>query len=250
MTTPPKDHDPDVVARLEQMGILRDTYELMPLSRLHKFIAQRLTEASRDIPTFPLEMNIHLNALLEARAAHNAKAQARVSVNDMLIKACALTLMSTPEVNVAFTPDGIVKHRHADVSVAVATEMGLMTPIVRQAETKSVAEIAEIMRDLAERARAMKLQPDEYTGGSFTISNLGMYGISRFGSIINPPHAAIVSIGAAEKRMIVGEDDTPRVATMMSAVLTCDHRVVDGATGARWLKAFRDLLEAPAPILE
>ena len=246
MTTTPL--DPELVKRLERLGIMRDRYEIAPLDRIQKFIAQRLTDASRDIPTFPLEMNVRLDALIAARTAYNAKGGARISVNDMLIKACAATLISTPKVNVSFTPDGVVKHRHADIAVAVATDVGLVTPIIREAESKSVVEIAGAMRDLATRARAMKLHPDEYTGGSFSLSNLGMYGITRFGSIINPPHAAILSVGAAEER-VVAVNGAPAVAMMMSAVLTCDHRVVDGANGALWLKAFRDLVEAPDALL-
>ena len=241
--------DPELVGRLERLGIMRDRYDLKPLDRVQKFIAQRLTEASRDVPTFPLEMNIELDALLAARADFNSKGGAKVSVNDLLIKAAATTLKTVPQVNVSFTPDGVVHHHFADVAVAVATDVGLVTPIIREAETKSVAEIAEAMKDLAARARAFKLKPDEYTGGSFSVSNLGMYGISRFGSIINPPHAAIVSIGAGEERVIV-KNKQPTVATMMSAVLTCDHRVVDGANGSKWLAAFKQLLEAPAPLFE
>jgi pyruvate dehydrogenase E2 component (dihydrolipoamide acetyltransferase) len=241
--------DPELVARLERLAIMRDRYTIKPLDRVQKYIAQRLTEASRDVPTFPLEMNIELDALAKARADYNAKGGAKVSVNDLLIRASALTLKKIPQVNVSFTPDGVVHHDFADVAVAVATDVGLVTPIIREAELKSVAQISEAMKDLAARARAMKLKPDEYTGGSFSISNLGMFGISRFGSIINPPHAAIVSVGAAEQRVIV-KDGAPAVATMMSAVLTCDHRVVDGANGAKWLQAFRDLIQAPAPLFE
>jgi len=239
--------DPELVDRLERLGIIRDSYTIKPLDRVHKFIATRLTEASRDVPTFPLEMNINLDALLHARAAFNAKGGAKVSVNDLLIKACAATLVAVPQVNTSFTPDGMVQHNNADVSVAVATDVGLITPIVKKAETKNVAAIAEEMKDLATRARAKKLKPDEYTGGTFSISNLGMFGISRFGSIINPPHAAILSVGAGEERVIV-RDGQQVVATMMSAVLTCDHRAIDGATGSRWLQSFRNLLEAPASL--
>lgn len=228
---------------------MRDRYKVKPLDRVQKFIAQRLTEASRDVPTFPLEMNIELDALMKARGEFNAKGGVKVSVNDLLIRACALTLKKVPQVNVSFTPDGVVHHDFADVAVAVATDVGLVTPIIREAETKNVAQISEAMKDLAARARAMKLKPDEYTGGSFSISNLGMFGISRFGSIINPPHAAIVSIGAGEERVIV-KDKQPVVATMMSAVLTCDHRVVDGANGAKWLQAFRAIIEKPDALFE
>ncbi len=186
--------------------------------------------------------------LLQARAAFNAGGQARISVNDLLIKASAMALTQVPQANVSFTPDGMVHHQHADIAVAVATDVGLVTPIIREAQTKSVAEIAEAMRDLATRARARRLKPDEYTGGTFSLSNLGMFGISRFASIINPPHAAILSVGAVEERMVV-RDGAPRVAAMMSVVMTCDHRALDGATGARWLQVFRDMLQEPASLL-
>jgi pyruvate dehydrogenase E2 component (dihydrolipoamide acetyltransferase) len=240
--------DPELVARLERLGIMRDRYEIKPLDRVHKFIAQRLTDAARDTPSFPLEMNIPLDALLHARAVFNARGQARVSVNDVLIKAAALALTQVPKVNVSFTPDGLVAHQHADIAVAVATDLGLVTPIIREAQAKSVVEIAEAMRDLAARARARRLKPDEYTGGTFSLSNLGMYGISRFGSIINPPHAAILSVGAAEERLLA-RNGAPVVCTMMTVVMTCDHRALDGATGARWLQAFRDLLQNPEALL-
>jgi pyruvate dehydrogenase E2 component (dihydrolipoamide acetyltransferase) len=247
VTKPAEGYDSELVARLERLAIMRDRYEVKPLDRVQKFIAQRLTDASRDVPSFPLEMNVRLDALVEARAAHNSEGHTRISVNDLLVKACASALKAVPAVNVSFTPDGMVHHDFADVAVAVATDVGLVTPIVREAENKNVRQIAEEMRDLAARARARKLKPDEYTGGTFSLSNLGMFGISRFGSIINPPHAAILSVGAGEERMIV-VNATPTVATMMSAVLTCDHRAVDGATGARWLQGFRDLVEAPEPL--
>lgn len=248
MTTPTEAYDPELVARLERLGIMRDRYAIKPLNRVQKFIAQRLTDAARDVPTFPLETSVRLNALMEARAEYNSGAP-KVSVNDLLIKACALALKASPQVNVSFTPDGIVSHNHADVAVAVATDIGLVTPIIREAENKKVGQITEEMRDLATRAKAGKLKPDEYSGGTFSLSNLGMFGISRFASIVNPPHAAILSVGAAEERMIV-IDGAPAVATMMSVVLTCDHRAVDGAAGARWLQKFRELIEAPAALFE
>lgn len=242
--------DPELAARLERLGIMRDRYDVKPLDRVQKFIAQRLTEAAQSVPSFPLEMNINLDPLLVARAKYNIKPnRPKVSVNDILVRASALTLKAQPKVNVSFTADGVVHHHHADIAVAVATDVGLVTPIIREAENKSVVDIAVAMKDLADRARKMKLKPDEYTGGTFSVSNLGMFGISRFGSIINPPHAAILSIGAGEPRVIPGTYQ-PQVATMMSVVLTCDHRVVDGATGARWLKAFKDLVEQPAKLLD
>ena len=239
----------ELVAQLEQQGIQRDTYDIVPLERVQKFIADRLTHAAQSVPSFPLEINIRLNKLLAARQSFNNSHATRITLNDTLIKACATALTLVPEVNVSYTPQALIRHRHADIAVAVATDSGLITPIIRQSESKSVEEISRLAGDLAQRAHARQLRPGEYTGGTFTISNLGMFGITRFGSIINPPQGAILSIGAAEKRIVV-EDDCPVAATMMSAVLTCDHRVIDGALGARWLKSFRDLLEDPVSFLE
>lgn len=237
----------EVAAQLESLSIRRGTYTLEPLSRVHKFIAGRLTEAARDIPTFPLTVDINIDALLAARADFNAKNASKVSVNDLLIKASALALKEVPAVNSSFTPAGIARHEQVDISVAVAAPSGLITPIVRNAATKGIVQIAAEARDLAERARVAKLKPDEYTGGTFSISNLGMYGITSFGSIINPPHAAILSIGAGKPMPIVDSGEI-RVATIMNVTLTCDHRVVDGATGATWLKTFRRLVEQPVSL--
>lgn len=238
----------DVAERMERLGLPRGSYDLQPVTRLHRFIADRLTEAAQSVPSFPLGMDIELDALLAARAAHNGAGGPKISVNDLLLKAAGLALMEVPEANSSYTADGIVRHHHADIAVAVATESGLVTPIVRQADVLGVAAIAEAMRDLAARARARRLKPDEYTGGTFSVSNLGMFGISAFGSIINPPHAAILSVGAAGQR-IVARNGAPAVATMMTVTLTCDHRVLDGAAGARWLAAFRAHVEAPATLL-
>lgn len=235
---------PTIQDKLEMMGIPRDSYDVKPLSRVQKFIAQRLTDASRDVPSFPLETEIALDALLAARAAYNAKGAGKVSVNDLIIKAAGLSLMAVPEVNASFTTDGIIQHHGADVAVAVAADSGLITPIVRAAHALSVAEITVKMKDLVARAQTRKLNPEEYTGGTFAVSNLGMFGITRFGSIINPPHGAIVSIGAGKERAIAREGQIV-VATMMTATLTCDHRVIDGATGARWLQNFQGKIEAP-----
>lgn len=237
----------EVAAQLEGLGIRRGTYALEPLNRVQKFIAARLTEASRDIPTFPLTVDINIDALLAARAEFNTKNGSRVSVNDLLVKASALALQAVPAVNSSYTPLGIVRHEHVEIAIAVAVPSGLITPIIRAAETKSVVQISTEARDLAERARAVKLKPDEYTGGTFSISNLGMYGITSFGSIINPPHAAIISIGAGKPTPIVDAGEV-RIATIMNVTMTCDHRVVDGATGATWLKAFRELVEQPASL--
>jgi pyruvate dehydrogenase E2 component (dihydrolipoamide acetyltransferase) len=239
----------EMKAQLEALGIRRDTYVLEPVSRVHKFIATRLTEASRDVPTFPLTVDLVIDQLLALRAEFNTKNGTRVSVNDLLVKAAALTLKEVPGVNASYTPLGMVKHCNADISIAVATDSGLITPIVRAAETKSITQISTETRDLSERARARKLQPDEYNGGTFSVSNLGMFGITSFGSIINPPQAAILSVGAGKPTAIV-DAGAVRVATVMNVTMTCDHRVVDGAMGANWLKAFRSKVEQPKQLFE
>lgn len=221
---------------LELLGIARGRYDLIPLAGVQKVVARRLTEAARDIPHFPLVAHLAAQPLLDARAAYDAGDAGKVSVNDLLVAAVARALMAVPEVNASFTDHGIVRHHHADVAVAVAIPGGPITPIVREAERKTVRQIAMEVRDLADRAKRKRLKPDEYNGGSFAISNLGMYGVSSFGSILNPPHGAILSVGAVEDR-VVPVDGVPGVARMMTVTLTCDHRVIDGATGARWLRA-------------
>jgi pyruvate dehydrogenase E2 component (dihydrolipoamide acetyltransferase) len=239
----------EIAAQLENFGVRRGTYTLDPLSRIHKVIAQRLTEAARDIPTFPLSMDLDIDALLAQRSTFNQANATKVSVNDLLVKACALALKEVPAVNSSFTPLGMVRHKQADVAVAVATDLGLMTPIVFAAEGKSVMQIATETKGLAERARAGKLQANEYLGGTFTISNLGMFGIASFGSIINPPHAAILSVGAG-RPTVIPDGSATRVATLMNVTLTCDHRAIDGAMGAKWLNAFRRRVEQPNGLFE
>jgi pyruvate dehydrogenase E2 component (dihydrolipoamide acetyltransferase) len=234
----------EVAAKLEALAIRRGTYTLEPLNRIQKFIAARLTEAARDIPVFPLSMDIPVDALLALRARYNDANGSRISVNDLMIKASALALGEVPAVNSSYTPLGLVRHRHADIAVAVATDSGLMTPIVFAAEEKDIARISAEVQDLKERARAQRLKPDEYVGGTFSISNLGMFGIKSFASIINPPHAAILSIGAAAPGLVV-ESGQMRSVTSVNVTLTCDHRVVDGVIGANWLNAFRRVLEQP-----
>jgi pyruvate dehydrogenase E2 component (dihydrolipoamide acetyltransferase) len=233
----------DVAAKLESLAIRRGTYTLEPLNRIQKFIAARLTEASRDIPTFPLSMDIAVDRLLALRLRYNEANASRISVNDFMIKACALALQEVPAVNSSYTPLGFVRHKHADIAVAVATDLGLMTPIVFAAEEKGIARLSAEANDLKERARAQRLKADEYTGGTFTISNLGMFGITSFASIINPPHAAILSIGAAKPSLVAGEP--LRSVTSINVTLTCDHRVIDGVIGANWLNALRGILEQP-----
>jgi pyruvate dehydrogenase E2 component (dihydrolipoamide acetyltransferase) len=232
---------------LEQMGIPPGSYDLAPLDGMKKTIARRMTDSFRDVPHFPLTLDIELDALLAARAQVNALAaeeSRRVSVNDFIIKACASALKKVPAANASYSDAGIALHHHADIAVAVAIDGGLITPIIRSADTKGILEISLEMKDLAARARARKLRPEEFQGGTFSVSNLGMFGIKSFASIINEPQGCILSVGAGEKRAVVrgGEIAT---ATLMTVTLTCDHRVVDGAIGARWLSAFKSMIENP-----
>ena len=236
---------------LEEGGIVPDSYDLIPLTSMNKTVARRMTESFREVPHFPLSIDIQIDNLLAARAKINAvleKEGVKVSVNDMVIKAAAAALMRVREANASYTPEGIALHHHADIAIAVAIDGGLITPIVRAAETKGLAQIAIEMKDLAERARARKLTPQEYQGGTFSLSNLGMMGVKSFASIINQPQGAILSVGAGEKRPVIHGDELA-IATVMTVTLTCDHRVVDGAIGARWLAAFRGLIEDPITLI-
>jgi pyruvate dehydrogenase E2 component (dihydrolipoamide acetyltransferase) len=210
-----------------------------------------MTESFRDIPHFPLTVDIELDALLAARGKINTALESRgikVSVNDMIIKAVALALKQVPEANASYTPEGIALHHNADIAVAVAIDGGLITPIVRKAETKSLAEISKEMKDLAQRARDRKLKPEEFQGGTFSVSNLGMFGIKTFTSILNEPQGCIMSVGAGEQRPVVRNGQLA-VATVMSVTLTCDHRVVDGSIGAKFISAFKPLIEDPIKML-
>jgi pyruvate dehydrogenase E2 component (dihydrolipoamide acetyltransferase) len=236
---------------LAQLGYPADSYTLVPLDGMRRTVARRLTESARDIPHFPLTVDVEIDALLAARTRINSLLEPRgikVSVNDLVIKAAALALKQVPEANASFTPEGIALHRHADISMAVAVDGGLITPIIQRAEQKGLAEIALEAKDLAERARTRKLKPEEFQGGTFSISNLGMFGIRQFGSIINPPQGAILSVGAGEARAVI-RDGQVVARTLMTVTLTCDHRVIDGAIGARWLAAFRALIEDPITMI-
>jgi pyruvate dehydrogenase E2 component (dihydrolipoamide acetyltransferase) len=236
---------------LESYGIAPGSYDLVPLDGMKKTIARRMTDSFRDVPHFPLTIDLVLDPLLEARGRVNAlleKEGTKISVNDMVLKAAAHALAQVPEANASYTPDGIAMHHHADVAMAVAIDGGLITPIIRAAETKSVGAIAKEAKDLAERARGRKLKPEEFQGGTFTVSNLGMFGIKSFASIINQPQGAILSVGAGQKRPIVRGDEIA-IATIMTVTLTCDHRVVDGATGSRWLQAFKAAVEDPLTLM-
>jgi pyruvate dehydrogenase E2 component (dihydrolipoamide acetyltransferase) len=228
-----------------------DTYELKPLDGMRKTVAKRLTQSFMQVPHFPLNVDITLDNLLTSRTAINAAARegVKVSVNDLLIKAAALALIDEPDCNASYTDKGIAYHKHANISVAVAVEGGLITPVIFKAEQKGLAEISEEMKDLATRARERKLKPQEYMGGTFSISNLGMFGIKSFASIINPPEGMILSVGAGEKRAVVDEKGNVVVRTVMSVTLTCDHRVIGGAEGAKWLAAFKRYVETPEAML-
>jgi pyruvate dehydrogenase E2 component (dihydrolipoamide acetyltransferase) len=243
--------EPRQVLSLEQQGIPAGSYDLVPLDGMRKTIARRLTDSFRDVPHFPLTIDLEIDALLAARAKINGLLEGqgvKVSVNDIIIKAVAVALKRVPEANASYTPEGIAMHKHADIAVAVAIDGGLITPIVRAAETKGLAQISAEVKDLAARAKSKKLKPEEFQGGTFSVSNLGMFGIKAFASIINEPQGAIMSVGAGEQRPVV-KDGQLAVATVMTVTLTCDHRVVDGAIGAKFLAAFKPLIEEPLTLL-
>jgi pyruvate dehydrogenase E2 component (dihydrolipoamide acetyltransferase) len=232
------------------------TYELVPHDGMRKIIAGRLILAKQTIPHFYLTISCALDALLEVREKLNAHAPLdkqkaplwTLSVNDFAIKSMALALQRVPDANVTWTEAGMLKHKASDVGVAVAIEGGLLTPVIRKAETKTLAQISAEMKDLAARARKRRLAPHEYQGGTTAISNLGMYRIQEFSAVINPPHATILAVGAGEKRAVV-ESDAVVVRTMMTVTLSCDHRAVDGALGSELLRAFKSYIEDPALML-
>jgi len=222
------------------------------LDGMRKTIAARLTEAKQTIPHFYLRRDIQLDSLLKFRATLNKQIEARgvkLSVNDFIIKACALALQSVPDANAVWAGDRILKLSPSDVAVAVAIEGGLFTPVLRDADKKSLSALSSEMKDLAARAKTRKLAPQEYQGGSFAISNLGMFGIDNFDAVINPPHGAILAVGAGVPKAVVGADGQLAVATVMSVTLSVDHRVIDGALGAQLLQAIKDNLENPVAML-
>jgi pyruvate dehydrogenase E2 component (dihydrolipoamide acetyltransferase) len=232
-------------------------YEEVPHDSMRKAIAKRLASAKTLIPHFYLTVDCRIDELMETRARLNERAPKgpdsktptyKLSVNDFVVKASALALLRVPEVNASWTDTAILRHKHADIGVAVALDFGLITPIVFRAEDKGLAVISNEVKALAERARAKKLKPQEYEGGGFSISNLGMFGIRDFTAVINPPQAAILAVGAGEQRAVVIDGRIER-ATMMTVTMSCDHRVIDGATGARFLQAFKQFIEEPASML-
>ncbi len=225
----------------------------VPHSGMRRIIAQRLTEAKRDQPHFYLTIDCELDALLKLRADLNQRAPEgpgayKLSVNDLLIKAAAAALKRVPAANASWTENAIRLYRSADISVAVAVPNGLVTPVIRNADAKGLAQISSEMKALAEKARAGKLVPEDYQGGTFSLSNLGMYGIREFAAVINPPQGCILAVGAGEQRPVV-KGGALAIATVMSATLSCDHRVVDGVVGAEWLAAFKKFVEDPLTML-
>ena len=221
----------------------------VPLNNIRKVTARRLTEAKQSIPHFYLTIDCQLDELLSLREKLNARAKDyKLSVNDFIVRACALALKQVPDVNASWGGDKILKYTAIDISVAVALEGGLITPIVRNADQKGLAVISNEMKDLAARAKAGKLRPEEFQGGGFSVSNLGMFGIRDFIAVINPPQAAILAVGMGEQRPVV-KQGALAVATMMTCTLSCDHRVVDGALGAKFLAAFKAYVEEPLTML-
>ncbi|RUY99478.1 pyruvate dehydrogenase complex dihydrolipoamide acetyltransferase [Mesorhizobium sp. M7A.F.Ca.CA.001.12.2.1] len=252
---PVKAMSDDQVLKLFEQG----SYDLVPHDNMRKTIARRLVEAKTTIPHFYLTLDCELDALLALRTQINAAAPVKktdkgeapaykLSVNDMVIKAMAMALKAVPDANASWTESAMVKHKHADVGVAVSIPGGLITPIIRHADEKTLSTISNEMKDLASRARSRKLKPEEYQGGTTAVSNLGMFGIKDFAAVINPPHATILAVGAGEERAVVKNGEI-RIATVMSVTLSTDHRAVDGALGAELLVAFKRLIENPMGML-
>jgi pyruvate dehydrogenase E2 component (dihydrolipoamide acetyltransferase) len=232
------------------------SYEFVPHDLMRKAIARRLTESKLTIPHYYLSIDCQIDELMKAREEINSSSpknpdgtpRFKLSVNDFVIKALALALIKVPDANVSWTDAGMLKHKHADVGVAVAIKGGLITPIIRHAEEKTLGTISNEMRDLGQRARNRKLKPHEYEGGSAAVSNLGMFGVKEFAAVINPPHASILAVGAGEERPIV-KNGKVAVATVMTATLSADHRAIDGAVGAELLAAFKGYIEKPTGML-
>ncbi|MDQ6961990.1 MAG: pyruvate dehydrogenase complex dihydrolipoamide acetyltransferase [Mariprofundaceae bacterium] len=227
-----------------------DEYEAVENTMMRKTIARRLTESKQNIPHFYLSTEVTMDRLMDLRAQLNeaADGEFKLSVNDFILKAVSKSLIDVPETNASWTEKSTLMHKHAHVSVAVAIDGGLITPVIRHAEQKSIVEISQEVKDLAKRARAGELKPDEYTGGTFSVSNLGMFGIQSFSAIVNPPEGAILAVGATAEKVVV-EDGQVVIRKIMSLTLSCDHRVVDGAVGASFLAALKQHLQRPAGLL-
>ena len=226
-------------------------FELVPVNNIRKVVARRLTESKQQVPHFYMTVDCEIDELLRVRTDLNGRAkdgEFKLSVNDMIIKAAAVALMQVPAANASWSDDGIKMYSQADISVAVAIDDGLITPIVRNANGKGLRTISSEMAELAAKAREGRLMPEEYQGGTFSISNLGMFGIKDFQAVINPPQGCILAIGAGEQRPVV-KDGALAIATVMSCTLSCDHRVVDGAIGAQYLAALKALIEDPLGLL-
>ena len=227
-------------------------YTEIPLNSMRKTVAARLTEAKQNIPHFYLRKEINIDELLKVRSRmneHLAEKNNKLSINDFIIKSCALALQSVPTANAIWAEDKILQLKPSDIAVAVSVEDGLFTPVIRDADTKSLSNISKEMKELAEKARAKKLMPNEYQGGSFSISNLGMFGIDNFDAVINPPHGAILAVGRGLKKPLINNDDSISVANLMSLTLSVDHRVIDGALGAELLQSITKYLEDPVLML-
>jgi pyruvate dehydrogenase E2 component (dihydrolipoamide acetyltransferase) len=247
----PKGASEEAVLKLFEAG----SYELVPHDGMRKTIARRLTESKQTIPHFYVSVDCELDALLALRAQLNDAAPRKedrpaykLSVNDMVIKAMALALRDVPDANVSWTDSNMVKHKHADVGVAVSIPGGLITPIIRHAELKSLSAISNEMKDLGKRAKERKLKPEEYQGGTTSVSNMGMMGVSNFAAVVNPPHATILAVGAGQERVIV-KNKQMVIAQVMTVTLSTDHRAVDGALGAELLGAFKRYIESPMGML-
>ena len=227
-------------------------FKEIPLNNMRKTVASRLTEAKQNVPHFYLRKEARIDELLQVRArlnAHLAEKNNKLSINDFIIKSCALALQSVPTANAIWAEDKILQLKPSDIAVAVSVEDGLFTPIIRDADTKSLSNISKEMKDLAVKARSKKLMPSEYQGGSFSVSNLGMFGVDNFDAVINPPHGAILAVGRGLQKPIVNEDETISVANLMSLTLSVDHRVIDGALGAKLLQSITKYLEDPILML-
>ncbi|WP_085908119.1 pyruvate dehydrogenase complex dihydrolipoamide acetyltransferase [Kiloniella majae] len=232
----------------ELADMLGMEYDLEPLSSMRRVIASRLSESKQTVPHFYLTVDCEMDKLLAFRKELNASGDVKISVNDFVIRAAALALKKVPAANASFSDEGILSYKNADISVAVATPSGLITPIIKAAQNKGLGIISEEMKDLAGRARDGKLKPEEYQGGTFSISNLGMFGIKDFSAIINPPQGCILAVGAGEQRPVV-KDGALAIATVMTCTLSVDHRVVDGAVGAEYMAAFKALIQEPLSML-
>jgi pyruvate dehydrogenase E2 component (dihydrolipoyllysine-residue acetyltransferase) len=228
-----------------------DSYDEIPLNSMRKAIARRLTQSKQEIPHYYLTIDCVLDELLKVRKHLNeegAESGIKLSVNDFIVRASALALKKVPTANVSFADDALLQHHHSDIGIAVALEGGLITPIIRRAEEKGLAEISVEAKELAARARDKKLSPAEFEGGSFSVSNLGMFGVKNFTAVINPPQAAIMAVGAGEPRPVIVDGEV-RAATVMTVTLSCDHRAIDGALGAQLLAAFKSYIEYPPSML-